>query len=135
MSSCTSGLQQFLKASHTTFIETYSNFDVMFQKYSGSTIQETALHIQNIALFALQILVTSVLFLSNSSLFVLGAVVSVINKDIIDHSIAKIGNVWEKLSAPKRALVITAAVFAWPISLASAAFFVGGHLTSHLQDN
>lgn len=135
MTSCISELQDFFQVSKNAIIESYQHCDVWYEQLTGSSIEETTLRVQEIALFALQILATSVLFLSNSSFFVLGAVVSVINKALIDHSVAKIGNVWENLTAAKKALVITAAVFAWPISLASAAFFTGGHLSSRLQDS
>ena len=74
---------------------------------------------------------TTLLFLSNSSVFVIGACVGVTCTETMDKMIADITNVFERIMREKDftrlALMITASVLAWPITMAACAFFVGGY--------
>jgi len=75
------------------------------------------------------------LFLSNSSLFVLGVVASVASPKTTDITIERIVGIWRKLNwVFKTIVVLTSITFALPISLALGSFFAGAKLSLYLQD-
>jgi hypothetical protein len=97
---------------------------------------EVAKKIVPIAQQVMKAIGTTLLFLTNSSLFVIGAVAASIFPDQMQEGINRISRVFGKeRSWPQLAGIALAAVLAWPIFLACASFFAGGNLALTLQKN
>lgn len=80
---------------------------------------------------------TTLLFLSNSSIFVIGMCFGVVNTKTMDSMLTDIQNVAERIMKEKDftrlALMITGGILAWPITMAASAFFMGGYYGSKLK--
>ncbi len=75
------------------------------------------------------------LFLSNSSLFVLGGIASVLFPDVTDSAIERIISIWRQMHwVFKTLVVLTAVTYALPISLALGALFAGAKVSLYLQN-
>lgn len=91
--------------------------------------------IHHVAMQTFIILLTTLFFLANASVFVIGAIISIADKDSMDSMIARLLFVWERQDFTRRAVITTAALFAWPIAFAASAFFVGANIGSWLQED
>jgi len=105
--------------------DTYQEYETM--------ITQGAKKAYDIALPILKTLGATILFLYNSSLFVIGGVAAALFPTHLQAAIERITSVWNRLEIPAQSLIFAAAVFAWPISLAVSAFFVGAHISLYLQ--
>ena len=94
---------------------------------------ETAIKVLNASIPVLKTTAGALLFLSQSSMFVLGGLVGVLAPTFMDSSINRICHVWENLGLFEKTLFATGGIVAFPISMASVAFFVGGHCSLYLQ--
>jgi len=94
---------------------------------------QTVEKIQEMALPVLQFSVGTILFLTNSSLFVLGAVAGAVFPEPLNSAIERINGIWQGQSMFFKATVITGVVIAWPISLALSSFFIGAYSSIYLQ--
>lgn len=95
----------------------------------GLTVEKVV----TIALHVLAGLGAALLLAAQSSLFAIGFLISIINCSMMKTSIERITAEWNKQNIVTQCVVIGAAIVAWPISLASTAFFVGGRLGILLQ--
>ena len=115
----------------------------------GIELRTVAKEVASVAFKAAKIALAALLFLVNSSLFVLGAIVAVVVPDKMDYVLARIQRVWDGPTADElkanpnakpglnllgKGIVCVVGVFAWPISLAAGAFFVGASVSLQLQN-
>ncbi len=82
-----------------------------------------------------EVAISAVLFLSNSSIFVIGFVIGIIHRAPMNQYIERIQNIWNTTSIWMKAAIIAAGVFAWPIALAVTAFFVGARCAVAIQED
>lgn len=96
-------------------------------------VYDTAKKIQDFAVPIIKGTVYTLLFLSNSSLFVLGAFTAVLAPDFMRGCLGRITSVWNSLDLASKSIVIAGAAIGWPISFAVSAFVVGTHVSLMLQ--
>ena len=93
--------------------------------------------VQNIAFSILAYIGTGLLFLSNSSVFVIGFSAAIISTEKMDGTLQEIQKVYDKLMKEKNftrlSFIVTGAVLAWPITMAVCAFFTGAHYGLRLK--
>jgi len=94
---------------------------------------QTVEKIQEMALPILQFTVGTILFLTCSSLFVIGSITSAIFPEQLNSAIERITRIWQGQSFFFKATVIAGIVIAWPISLALSSFFFGAYTSIYLQ--
>jgi hypothetical protein len=96
---------------------------------------EVAKKIAPIALKIFYILANLGLFLTNSSLYVVGAIAASIFPKEMKAGIDRISKVfWQDRTVLELAGIGICAFIAWPIFLASTAFFAGGNLALSLKE-
>jgi hypothetical protein len=95
-------------------------------------LQETATKVANIAIPVINVGIGFLLFAAQSSMFVLGGLVSVLAPEFMQTSIDRIRLIWNDLSIGGKAVSLIGGTVAFPITTAIAAFFVGGHFTLNL---
>jgi hypothetical protein len=105
-----------------------------FEKYCGCTVEELAQKVYNVSMFVFVSIVAALLYLSNSTFFVLGVVTAFFHKDSIDNAILRIQNTWLHQSYCRQASMLLLGALAWPITLSVASFLMGAHICSYLQD-
>jgi hypothetical protein len=66
------------------------------------------------------------LFTSQSSMFVIGGLVSVLEPNFMHTRIDRICQIWQSLSTISRAVAVAGGLIAFPITTALASFFMGG---------
>jgi hypothetical protein len=125
---CTSAsVQDFAKIMVQTASEAYRSIESFFLEHTPQ-FYEAAEKIQKIIVPILQTIGVGILLASQSSMFAIGILVSIMNPKMIENSIRRISIIWEKQNVFTRAIIVAAATVAWPISLAASAFFVAGNL-------
>ena len=82
-----------------------------------------------------QVLVSAVLFASQSTLFTIGFLMGILNPGAIQKATGRICDVWNRQHGIAPGLIVAGAVVAWPITLAASAFFVGGNIGVFCQDS
>jgi hypothetical protein len=110
---------------------TLENMERLSVQYIGKGLVELMRKVECICLNVLTYVGTALLFLSNSSVFVIGACVGVTCTETMKNMIIDIKSVFERIMREKDftrlALMITGSVLAWPITMAACAFFIGGY--------
>jgi hypothetical protein len=91
--------------------------------------------IRDVACKILASIVGGLLFVSQSSMFVFGILVAVINPAIMKESIDRITSAWNSQSKWSQCLIVAAGAVASSISLAASAFFFGGSLCLSWQEH
>ena len=107
--------------------------DTWCQDSLGCTLEECAEAISKVAMTIFTSTCVALLFLSNSSLFVVGMVTALLNPEMMDGALVRIQSTWERQSLSTKALLGTAAFFGWPITLAVTALFAGGYFGLQMQ--
>jgi hypothetical protein len=98
------------------------------QQAFGMDIATLAEQIHRIALEIFVAVISTILFLANSSIFTIGALYGIVNSENMARMLESIQDVWERQEFASRALIAIACAIAWPIAIATAAFFVGGNV-------
>jgi hypothetical protein len=81
-----------------------------------------------IAVPTFKILIAAGLFAAQSTLFTIGFLTGILKPEAIQHATARICEVWQRQPCHAYGLIIGGAVVAWPIALATSAFFVGANV-------
>ncbi len=97
----------------------------MCEEYLPS-LHHCAKKVEEIAIPILRIAIGLLLFTSQSSMFVLGSLVSILNPDFMHTSIDRICLIWNGLSISGKVVAIAGGIIAFPITTAISSFFVGG---------
>ncbi len=84
--------------------------------------------VRDIALPILLAIGGTILFAAQSSMFVIGVFVSIMNPAILQGALGRISSIWRRQHIISQCLIVAGAAMAWPISLAAASFFLGGHV-------
>jgi hypothetical protein len=132
-----SGVQTTIQSTARQCIDSVSKF---FQTIPPAlenckkSLSEMVHKTNSVAISVLKMIVSIVLFLSNSSLFVLGALTAALFPQQMRECIERIINVWNGLDFGGKALVISAGAIGWPISLAAFSFLLGAHTSLTLQN-
>ena len=92
-----------------------------------ASARDTARRLGRIALTTLKAFGIFILFAAQSTLFSLGFIGGIVFPQPIENATQRIFEAWNHQSWLVRGIICTGAVVAWPISLAAAAFFVGGN--------
>lgn len=88
----------------------------------------------SVAIKIAKVAAAAILFLSNSSVFVLGAIVGFAAKNKMKEILDSGTRVWTDLAPHEKAAAVAAGLIAWPITLAMGAFFTGAAASVHLQE-
>jgi len=127
---CEAAFVRFAQAA----IEKTFEFKAYLEKTFEVDLDTVAHKVVALAIQIAKIAAAAILFLSNSSVFVLGAVVGFAAsnkmKEILDSGI----RVWSDLKPLEKAAVAAAGSIAWPITLAMSAFFSGAAVSLYLQE-
>src|SRR5437879_1702332 len=83
----------------------------------GMDVQELAKQIHKVALEVFVFVISTILFLANSSIFAIGALYGVVSSENMREMLESIQDVWERQEFVSRALITLAALFAWPIAI------------------
>ncbi len=100
----------------------------------GVDLYEGAKQLLNTAAKVGKAALATLFFLSNSSVFVMGAIAGIAATDTMRTIHDSITQVWTNLNPVEKAVVISAGLIAWPISLAAGAFFAGSGSAIYLKD-
>ena len=92
----------------------------------STPVRDAARRLGRIAITILKAIGVCFLFAAQSTLFSIGFICGIVLPEPVERATRRISEAWNRQSWLVRGLVCSGAVIAWPISLAAAAFFVGG---------
>lgn len=111
-----------------------TDMQTYIESATGRTLSDLAADVSALATKAFKVAATTLLMLSNSSVFGLGVIFSFAFPEKMENINNRIARAWDNLSTLQRSLVIASGLIAWPFTLAAGAFLVGAQTGLYLQN-
>lgn len=131
---CIKAISSAISSAQSVVYEGVDTTKRIFEKNFDCKVEDVALKVYQVFMFILVAISAALLYLSNSTFFMIGAISSFFNKKSLDEATLKIQNVWLAQNFCRQACIVFVCALAWPISLSITSFMMGAYITSSLQD-
>lgn len=117
--------------SHYIALQTTQIYDSAHSQWESlnPSLLEAARKTYEAAKPAIKLAICFLLFAGQTSMFVIGAVVTLLAPEFMRKSIGRIERIWNNLAPEEKVFVFVGGLVAFPITTAIAAFFAGGLIT------